>query len=113
MKKLTTKQWLLLGSAIGLAYFIYNKSKNKGSDLIKEALNGTNPTQDYETGGIKPMPSTQSGGGQGVGVVPDKMLRCTDLIAEWNVIESKTTWADKTARNKARASFLGACNTNL
>tara|TARA_R110000737_G_scaffold60918_1_gene87843 strand:- start:620 stop:976 length:357 start_codon:yes stop_codon:yes gene_type:complete len=117
MKKLKTSQWLLLGGAIGLAYILYSKSKSKGSDLIEDALSevsngGTKPMQGYETGGVKPMPSSPTTTvTQGTGIVPDKMLRCKDLVAQWRVIEAKTTWANKTAMLKARASFLGACNT--
>ena len=117
MKKLKTSQWLLLGGAIGLAYILYNKSKSKGSDLIEDALSevssgGTKPMQGYETGGVKPMPSSPTTNvTQGTGIVPDKMLRCKDLVAQWRVIEAKTTWANKTAMLKARASFLGACDT--
>jgi len=39
MKKLTTNQWLLLGGTIGVIYILYSKSKRKGSDMIKDALN--------------------------------------------------------------------------
>ena len=119
MKKLKTTQWLLLGGAIGIAYILYSKSKKRGSDLIEEALNGStnggvSASQGYETGGIKPMPTTKppmTTLEQGTGIVPDKMLRCKDLVAQWRVIEAKTTWANKTAMLKARASFLGACDT--
>jgi|TARA_R110000744_G_scaffold361989_1_gene469955 hypothetical protein len=122
MKKFTTNQWLLLGGAIGIVYILYKKRKNKGSDLIEEALDvvsnggaggGTRPMEGYETGGIKPMPSNPSTTvTQGTGIIPDKMLRCRQLINDWNVIESKTTWENKDAMLKARASFLGACDTN-
>ena len=122
MKKFTTNQWLLLGGAIGIVYILYKKRKNKGSDLIEEALDvvsnggaggGTRPMEGYETGGIKPMPSNPTTTvTQGTGIVPDKMLRCRQLINDWNVIESKTTWENKDAMLKARASFLGACDTN-
>ena len=122
MKKFITNQWLLLGGAIGIVYILYKKRKNKGSDLIEEALDvvsnggaggGTRPMEGYETGGIKPMPSNPSTTvTQGTGIVPDKMLRCRQLINDWNVIESKTTWENKDAMLKARASFLGACDTN-
>ena len=133
MKKFTTNQWLLLGGAIGIVYILYKKRKNKGSDLIEEALDvvsnggaggGTRPMEGYETGGIKPMPGYETGGvkpmpsnpsttvTQGTGIIPDKMLRCRQLINDWNVIESKTTWENKDAMLKARASFLGACDTN-
>lgn len=122
MKKLTTNQWLLLGGAIGIVYILYKKRENKGSDLIEEALDvvsnggaggGTRPMEGYETGGIKPMPSNPSTTvTQGTGIIPDKMLRCRQLINDWNVIESKTTWKNKDAMLKARASFLGACDTN-
>ena len=122
MKKFTTNQWLLLGGAIGIVYILYKKRKNKGSDLIEEALDvvsnggaggGTRPMEGYETGGIKPMPSNPTTTvTQGTGIIPDKMLRCRQLINDWNVIESKTTWENKDAMLKARASFLGACDTN-
>ena len=122
MKKFTTNQWLLLGGVIGIVYILYKKRENKGSDLIEEALDvvsnggaggGTRPMEGYETGGIKPMPSNPSTTvTQGTGIIPDKMLRCRQLINDWNVIESKTTWKNKDAMLKARASFLGACDTN-
>jgi hypothetical protein len=119
MKKLTTTQWLLLGGAIGLAYILYTKTNKKGSDLIEEALNGSSgggssASQGYETGGIKPLPTTRppmTTTTQGTGIIPDKMLRCRELISDWNVLESKTTWENKTAMLKARATFLGACDT--
>ena len=41
MKKLTTNQMLIGGGVIALIYILYKK--RKGSDMIKDALNGQIP----------------------------------------------------------------------
>ena len=64
MKKLTTNQWLLLGGTIGVIYILYSKSKRKGSDMIKDALNGQIPdvsVSDGDKGTSEPVISIPTG----------------------------------------------------
>ena len=64
MKKLTTNQWLLLGGTIGVIYILYSKSKRKGSDMIKDALNEQIPdvsVSDGDKGTSEPVISIPTG----------------------------------------------------
>ena len=54
MKKLTTNQMLIGGGVIALIYILYKKKKGqKGSNMIKDAMNGNLPDVSVSDGEIR------------------------------------------------------------
>jgi|TARA_B110000914_G_scaffold35791_1_gene28667 hypothetical protein len=126
MKKLTTNQWLLLGGTIGVIYILYSKSKRKGSDMIKDALNGQIPDVSVSDGDktifkpeysiptgetkypIKPQKPNRPKKGGTVDLITNSK-DCNVLISQWKGIQAKTKWSSQGAMIKARNKFLGNC----
>ena len=131
MKKLTTNQWLLLGGTIGVIYILYSKSKRKGSDMIKDALNEQIPDVSVSDGNkgsgdkgtkkpeysiptgetkypIKPQKPNRPKKGGTVDLITNSK-DCNVLISQWKGIQAKTRWSSQGAMIKARNKFLGNC----